>query len=69
MFTFQVDFSVVTQADFEKALHNTVPSTQRGSDILVDYTPVHWDDIGGLENVKQQIKQVKFPLRIINFIA
>ena len=55
-FMFQTDF-MVTRADTEKALHNTVPSTQRGSDILVDHRPVHWENIGGLENVKQQLKQ------------
>ncbi len=48
----------VSQSDLDKALHNTVPSNQRGSDILVDYRPVHWDDIGGLDNVKQQLQQV-----------
>ena len=58
VFMFQDSFCT-TQADLEKALHSTVPSTQRGSDILVDYRPVVWDEIGGLENVKQQLKQVR----------
>ena len=43
---------------FREALSSILPSTQRGSDILVDYRPVQWEDIGGLEDVKGQIKQV-----------
>ena len=45
-------------ADLQKTLQSLVPSTQRGSDILVDQRPVHWTDIGGLDDVKLQIKQV-----------
>jgi SpoVK/Ycf46/Vps4 family AAA+-type ATPase len=44
--------------DFLTAVRKICPSTQRGSDILVDYKPVLWDDIGGLEEVKVKIQQV-----------
>ena len=43
---------------FKAALHNQVPSSQRGSDILVDYKPVKWSDIGGLNEVKIKLQQV-----------
>ena len=55
------DYKSVTeicQEDFTDALHDIVPSTQRGSDITVDYKPIQWEDIGGLEEVKQQLQQV-----------
>lgn len=43
---------------FKEAFGKIVPSTQRGSDALVDLKPVSWNDIGGLEKVKGQIMQV-----------
>ena len=49
---------MVTEEDLQNALHVTVPSSQRGSDVLVDTKPVRWEDIGGLESVKAQVKQV-----------
>ena len=31
---------------------------QKGSECTVDFTPVKWEDIGGLEKVKVQLQQV-----------
>ena len=50
---------LVRNEHFKAALHQIIPSTQRGSDILVDYKPVKWQEIGGLEDVKMKLKQVK----------
>ena len=50
---------MVRRDHIKTALHSIVPSTQRGSDILVDYKPVLWADIGGLEEVKVKLKQVR----------
>jgi len=54
---------VVTREDFEFAIKSLPPSIMRGS--LVDEIPqVTWDDIGGLETVKQQlVSAVEWPLR------
>jgi len=49
----------VTVKHFKTALHNIIPSTQRSSDMLVDYKPIKWQEIGGLEEVKIRLKQVK----------
>ena len=47
-------------ADFQLALCHIVPSMYRGLDGLVELHPVNWDDIGGLQDVKQALKQVKY---------
>lgn len=59
-FFFQNDKEVtrVAMKHFKEAFGKIVPSTQRGSDALVDLKPVSWNDIGGLEKVKGQIMQV-----------
>ena len=53
---------VVTKEDFEHALGRVEPSAMR--EVLVEVPNVKWDDIGGLEEVKQQLKEVvEWPLK------
>ncbi|KAI8064446.1 P-loop containing nucleoside triphosphate hydrolase protein [Gongronella butleri] len=52
---------MVTMADFRTAMANVGPSMQRGYQINVENTS--WDDVGGLDQVKKQLKQaVEWPL-------
>jgi transitional endoplasmic reticulum ATPase len=52
----------VTMRDFEDALREVHPSTLR--EVLVESPNVHWDDIGGLQDVKQELKEaVEWPLK------
>lgn len=45
--------------DFIPALHHVRPSVQRGSDVFLTNMPrISWSDIGGLDDVKQKLKQV-----------
>jgi len=56
---------VVTKADFLAAFKEITPSGLR--EIEVEVPEVHWDDIGGLENVKQELREVvEWPLRYPN---
>ncbi|KAF9106666.1 hypothetical protein BGX29_008815 [Mortierella sp. GBA35] len=51
----------VTLADFKKAFKMNAPSLQRGYGVVVE--PVRWTDIGGLEQVKTQLRQaVEWPV-------
>ena len=51
----------VTMADFEAALCEVEPSALR--EVLVEVPDVHWDDIGGLDTVKQELREiVEWPL-------
>ncbi|MDR2943597.1 MAG: CDC48 family AAA ATPase [Methanosarcinales archaeon] len=53
---------VVTNRDFERSLKNSEPSALR--EIYVEIPEVGWDDIGGLDSVKQQIiETVEWPLK------
>jgi transitional endoplasmic reticulum ATPase len=53
---------VVTKKDFENALRMVEPSAMR--EVLVEVPKVKWEDIGGLENVKQALKEmVEWPLK------
>jgi transitional endoplasmic reticulum ATPase len=53
---------MVTQADFADAMQKVEPSAMR--EVLVEVPNVHWSDIGGLENVKQQLVEVvEWPLK------
>ncbi len=53
---------VVKKEDFENALKVVEPSAMR--EVLVEIPKVKWDDIGGLEEVKQQLKEmVEWPLK------
>ncbi|WP_409199922.1 CDC48 family AAA ATPase [Methanobrevibacter sp. DSM 116169] len=53
---------VVTKNDFKDALKEIQPSALR--EILVQIPDVKWDDIGGLNDVKQELKEaVEWPLK------
>lgn len=53
---------IVTKEDFENALHMVEPSAMR--EVLVEIPKVKWTDIGGLEEVKQGLKEmVEWPLK------
>ncbi|PWI49663.1 AAA family ATPase [Candidatus Heimdallarchaeota archaeon B3_Heim] len=45
----------VTAEDFENALRGIKPSALR--EVLIDIPTVAWDDIGGLDEVKQQLRE------------
>jgi transitional endoplasmic reticulum ATPase len=48
--------------DFEDALKNIEPSAMR--EVFVEVPNVHWSDIGGLEKVKQELREtVEWPLK------
>jgi len=52
----------VTKEDFMEALKEVQPSAMR--EVLIETPNVCWDDIGGLENVKQALKEaVEWPLK------
>ncbi len=56
-----IDRMIVTQEDFEGALNEVEPSAMR--EVLVELPKVSWDDVGGLDEVKSQIKEsVEWPL-------
>jgi len=53
---------VVTRNDFKEALKEIQPSALR--EVLVQIPDVKWDDIGGLEDAKQELKEaVEWPLK------
>jgi len=52
----------VTKEDFTEALKSTEPSALR--EVFVEVPNVKWDDIGGLEHAKQELKEVvEWPLK------
>ena len=52
----------VTGADFDEARKHVEPSAMR--EVLVEIPDVTWDDVGGLEEVKQELKEaVEWPLK------
>ena len=52
----------VTRDDFSEALKNTEPSALR--EVFVEVPNVKWDDIGGLERAKEELKEVvEWPLK------
>ena len=52
----------VTMTDFYAAMRVVPPSLMR--EVLIEVPEVHWDDIGGLEDVKQQVREaVEWPLK------
>ncbi|XP_058957645.2 ATPase family gene 2 protein homolog B [Pocillopora verrucosa] len=54
----------VTMADFQLALCHIVPSMYRGLEGMVEFNSVSWEDIGGLQDVKQALKQaIEWPLK------
>ncbi|MBN2421577.1 CDC48 family AAA ATPase [Candidatus Woesearchaeota archaeon] len=53
---------VISKQDFQDALKVVRPSAMR--EILVEVPDVSWEDIGGLDNVKQELKEaVEWPLK------
>jgi transitional endoplasmic reticulum ATPase len=53
---------VVTKKDFDYALRMVEPSAMR--EVLIETPNVHWEDIGDLEKIKQQLKEVvEWPLK------
>jgi len=52
----------ITKKDFEDALKIVRPSAMR--EVLVETPNINWTDIGGIENVKQDLKEaVEWPLK------
>jgi transitional endoplasmic reticulum ATPase len=52
----------VTGNDFENALKDVAPSTLR--EVLVESPNVHWDQVGGLAEAKQELKEaIEHPLK------
>jgi len=52
----------VTGADFDEARKHVEPSAMR--EVLVEVPDVTWDDVGGLDDVKQELKEaVEWPLK------
>jgi transitional endoplasmic reticulum ATPase len=53
---------IIKNEDFEDALKNVRPSAMR--EVLVETPTVGWQDVGGLEKVKQELKEaVEWPLK------
>ena len=53
---------IVTRDDFKEALKEIQPSALR--EVIVQIPDVSWDDIGGLEEAKQELKEaVEWPLK------
>ncbi|MCE4607377.1 MAG: AAA family ATPase, partial [Caldisphaeraceae archaeon] len=56
---------VVSMNDFISAFKDVTPSGLR--EIQVEIPEIHWDDIGGLEDIKQDLKEVvEWPLKYPN---
>ena len=53
---------IIKKADFKEALKEIQPSALR--EVLVQVPDIKWDDIGGLDNAKQELKEaVEWPLK------
>jgi transitional endoplasmic reticulum ATPase len=53
---------VVMKEDFENALKMVEPSAMR--EVLIEIPKVKWEDVGGLESVKQNLKEmIEWPLK------
>jgi len=53
---------IVKNADFMDALKNVRPSAMR--EVLVETPNINWDDVGGIDMVKQELKEVvEWPLK------
>ncbi len=52
----------VTEEDFKGALREVEPSSLR--EVLIEVPNIHWDDVGGLEDVKEKLKEsVELPIK------
>ncbi|MFC7239100.1 CDC48 family AAA ATPase [Saliphagus sp. GCM10025317] len=57
-----IDRMIVKREDFRGALAEVEPSAMR--EVLVELPKVSWDDVGGLDEAKDQVKEsVEWPLR------
>ena len=53
---------IVRMADFQEALKEVEPSAMR--EVLVEVPDVKWEDIGGLEGVKEELREaIEWPLK------
>ncbi len=53
---------IIGKSDFEEALKVVRPSAMR--EVLVETPNIKWEDIGGLDNIKQELKEaVEWPLK------
>jgi AAA family ATPase, CDC48 subfamily len=53
---------IIQKSDFKEALKEIQPSALR--EVLVQVPDIKWDDIGGLENAKQELREaVEWPLK------
>ena len=53
---------IITHEDFKSALKIVRPSAMR--EVLVETPTVGWNDVGGLENIKQELKEaVEWPIK------
>ena len=51
----------VTKEDFQEAMREVQPSAMR--EVLVEVPEVHWEDIGGLNDIKERLREaVEWPL-------
>jgi len=56
-----IDRMIVNKKDFQGALNEVEPSAMR--EVLVELPKITWEDVGGLEDPKQQVKEaVEWPL-------
>ncbi|HYM39808.1 MAG TPA: CDC48 family AAA ATPase [Thermoplasmata archaeon] len=53
----------VTRDDFLQAYRELEPSTMR--EVLIEKPNVHWDDVGGLDEAKQELKEsIEWPIKM-----
>ncbi|XP_067137467.1 ATPase family gene 2 protein homolog B-like [Centruroides vittatus] len=53
----------ISMEDLQYALTLVKASTQKGCIWHIDVSPIHWDDIGGMEEIKERIKMhIEWPL-------
>jgi len=59
---------IVKMADFQDALKEVEPSAMR--EVLVEIPDVSWDQVGGLEDVKEELREaVEWPLKFPDLFA
>jgi transitional endoplasmic reticulum ATPase len=57
-----IDRMIIKREDFQGALAEVEPSAMR--EVLVEIPKIDWDDVGGLEDAKRDIKEsIEWPLR------
>ncbi|HZY46285.1 MAG TPA: AAA family ATPase, partial [Candidatus Bathyarchaeia archaeon] len=59
---------IVRMADFQEALKEVEPSAMR--EVLVEVPDIKWEDIGGLEGVKEELREaIEWPLKYPELFA